>query len=481
MEGIDVLEDSTLLALEEGMRVDTASLSCQAGYLPIPLACVPAEGLRELHVYLRSEGAYCLYACDGGSFTEVDRQRLLNNSVVTVYVPVRDHQRYYRAMENSLVEIVAEPSLQRERKAEIFYSTALELANDLLAGPPSSDTVARGRKVGTCLVDMIMQDHAAFSSLFDVSNHDFYTATHMINVCMYSVALAQKMGLDNKQLLRELGIGALLHDIGKVFVPSEILNTTGRLSPEQYEITKTHVARGYEHLKSLSAISMDALAAVVEHHERLDGKGYPNGLSGSQLSQMGLIVAVGDTFDAMTSVRPYRDNSFSIEQALKALDDEAQTRYDADAVRAMTELINSEIVESIPDIDGHGASGGRLLRKQPVRQQRRRHERHYFRTRLTVRQAKRCGEKVCLMRPEQLVSHNISRSGIAFLSPHSFELDTSLFLRFRGCSKGEERAVMAVVIRNHHHDNGWHTVGAQFHEVQNDSVVDSIRSSGSTD
>ena len=103
-----------------------------------------------------------------------------------------------------------------------------------------------------------------------------------------------------------------------------------------------------------------------------------------------------------------------------------------------------------------------------------------FRTRFTVCQAKRSGGKLCLMRPEQLVSHNISRAGIGFLSPHPFELDASLFLRFRDCRTEEVRTLMAVVIRNQCHDNGWHTVGAQFREVQDECVVSSIRSGTST-
>ena len=158
-------------------------ICCQAGYLPVPLHCVPAESLAGLKIYLPGKGGYSLYSSVNLCFDSEDSRRLLESGVEFVYVSVKDHQAYYRTMENAIETIVADPDFQKEKKAEILYATSMELSNQLLAGPPGKEEVARTANLARATVQLIMNDKGAFGRLYEVFNHDFYTATHMVNVC----------------------------------------------------------------------------------------------------------------------------------------------------------------------------------------------------------------------------------------------------------------------------------------------------------
>lgn len=143
-------------------------------------------------------------------------------------------------------------------------------------------------------------------NMHDIKIFDDYTFFHSTNVTVLSLVLGFALGL-NKQALLDLGMAALLHDIGKVFVSKDILNKNAGLSDTEFEEIKTHSTKGYEHLKNVLSISPKAYVGVLQHHEKFDGRGYPQGLSGKDISLFGRIIAITDVYDALTSDRPYRE------------------------------------------------------------------------------------------------------------------------------------------------------------------------------
>ena len=133
---------------------------------------------------------------------------------------------------------------------------------------------------------------------------DSYTFTHSLNVSKYAVILAEALGM-NATDVEIVRIAGLLHDIGKISIPEHILQKTSRLEPEEYAIMKTHVENSTKMIRYLP--NMDyVIPAVVGHHERYDGKGYPDGLAGEAIPLYARIIAVADAYDAMTSNRSYR-------------------------------------------------------------------------------------------------------------------------------------------------------------------------------
>jgi len=142
--------------------------------------------------------------------------------------------------------------------------------------------------------------------LTQLKNKDEYTAIHSLNVCVLSLTFGRALGLAKTEL-NELGLGALLHDIGKMQVPLEILNKPGELTPEEFEIMKTHPSKGYELLKKEDNLSAEVLNIVKSHHERLSGSGYPDSLLEQNISYYTKIVSITDVYDAITSDRVYND------------------------------------------------------------------------------------------------------------------------------------------------------------------------------
>jgi HD-GYP domain-containing protein (c-di-GMP phosphodiesterase class II) len=152
-------------------------------------------------------------------------------------------------------------------------------------------------------------------------------------VSRFSVAIAQRLGLDDAEV-EKIRISALLHDVGKIGIDDKILKKPAALTDEEFEVMKKHPQKGYKIMSQIPAMK-EFLAGMYMHHEMVDGKGYPQGLKGDQIPLMGKIVAVADTFDAMTTDRPYQ-KAMKFEDAVARIESFVNTRYDADVVAAFT-------------------------------------------------------------------------------------------------------------------------------------------------
>jgi putative nucleotidyltransferase with HDIG domain len=119
------------------------------------------------------------------------------------------------------------------------------------------------------------------------------------------VGLAVQIGLDKERIIR-LGLGAILHDIGKTQIPHEIVNKQGKLTDTEYNVIKQHVVRGYEILKEQKEVPEASLIAVLQHHEKLSGRGYPFGIKGKDIKLFGRITSIADCYDSLTTRRPYK-------------------------------------------------------------------------------------------------------------------------------------------------------------------------------
>ncbi len=155
------------------------------------------------------------------------------------------------------------------------------------------------------IVDEILQNRKVMVNIVDLRTYDDYTFSHCLNVAVLSVVLGTVMKLDRASL-QELAMGAMVHDIGKIFIEKSILNKNGKLTAEEFEIVKGHVIKGFEYLKNSNDLTENALKTVLEHHEKFGGGGYPGGISGKDIHIFGRISAVADVYDALTSNRPYR-------------------------------------------------------------------------------------------------------------------------------------------------------------------------------
>ncbi|MGQ0628889.1 MAG: HD-GYP domain-containing protein [Phycisphaerales bacterium] len=178
-----------------------------------------------------------------------------------------------------------------------------------------------------------MDDFAVARVVREIEDKDHSTAAHTWRVVLYTMALAERAGVASA-VVERLIRGAALHDIGKLDVPAAILQKPGALTPEEFSIIKTHAALGHARLEAAGETDPLLLALVRNHHERMDGTGYPDGLAGESVPLAARYFAVIDAFDAMTSLRPYRRETGvrAAEHAFEELHSHRDTWYCGEAV-----------------------------------------------------------------------------------------------------------------------------------------------------
>lgn len=187
------------------------------------------------------------------------------------------------------------------------------------------------------IVDEISSAKNVLVSLVDIKSMDNYTYEHSVNVTVLSLVLGAELRL-SKNDLYDLAIGAMLHDIGKAFLPKDILLKKEKLTDEEYALAKEHTTRGYNYLKELYSIPGPARIIALQHHERVDGAGYPSGMMGSKISKLAKIIAITDTYDAMTSDKPYK-KAVPPQEAIEYIMGSAGTHFDFDLAQTFVRKV----------------------------------------------------------------------------------------------------------------------------------------------
>ncbi|MFF5995917.1 HD-GYP domain-containing protein [Lysinibacillus sp. KU-BSD001] len=167
----------------------------------------------------------------------------------------------------------------------------------------------QSKAIGTIVEDLlssILDSEEILTVLTDAYLYDEYLYQHSFQVTLYSLAIAKEMGYSYEDL-RLIGIGAMLHDVGKLLIPTDVLLKPGRLTNEEFEVMKNHARYGFDLLRNLHSVSLLVAHCAFQHHERIDGSGYPRGLVDFEIHPFAKIIGVADVFDAVTSNRVYRE------------------------------------------------------------------------------------------------------------------------------------------------------------------------------
>lgn len=217
-----------------------------------------------------------------------------------------------RLQSNSVSEIFVDDgfSIEVEVRDAVCEQTGLEaklLFNKITESNTFSKVLKtiRIKKGIYSIIDELLSNRSVLANLSTIKLGDNYTFEHSVNVCALSLMIGANLDYDTHQL-RDLGMGALLHDIGKLRIPEEILQKPSQLTVEEFEEIKKHTLYGYEILNNNKNISSVSAGIALGHHERIDGSGYPYQLRGGYIHRYARIVAVADVFDALTSDRVYR-------------------------------------------------------------------------------------------------------------------------------------------------------------------------------
>lgn len=170
----------------------------------------------------------------------------------------------------------------------------------------NESTLKQIENISEKLVDNIYKDEEISVSISDLQTYDLNTYLHSVSVAVISIAIGTALSLTKKELCK-LGVCGLLHDIGKIEIPIEIINKPSKLTKEEFEIVKNHAQLGGKYVMDHRYVSNDIYEGIISHHEKYNGTGYPNALKSDEIPLFGRIISVADVYDALTGNRPYRN------------------------------------------------------------------------------------------------------------------------------------------------------------------------------
>jgi putative nucleotidyltransferase with HDIG domain len=328
----------TLASLHEAMKsvaVGIVGEDLVVGDIPVARA---AETMGELMKRLRHLGIERIVIDRGVQETEVEQLvETIAKAEGRAQTEVLSNLPHIRVGRLDLEEQVtaSKGDIATFRK---LYDDAVKVAGDLWEsatseGKPDADAA---REMVDSLAQAVAQNRTALLSLTALKNYDNYTFTHMVNVSILTMGQARGVGIDGP-LLREFGLAALMHDIGKVKTPNEILNKPGKLTDDEYTILKKHTVDGAEILRKTPEMPTLAPIVAFEHHLRADGTGYPAAVR-PQLNLGTTLCGIADVYDAMRSQRVYQP-AFPTDRILAVLQRNDGKQFDQNLVRRFVQLV----------------------------------------------------------------------------------------------------------------------------------------------
>jgi HD-GYP domain-containing protein (c-di-GMP phosphodiesterase class II) len=263
--------------------------------------------------------------------------------------------------QNKILHVYVEPPylydefIGNEREAVKLFFLGISHLKDLFEKFKKGETLPINvtRRLMHSLFNHIVSNEAFTLGLTTIKNFDDYTLNHSLNVCVLSIALGRRLGLDKNELT-DLGISAFFHDYGKMEIPKEILDKPGKLEQSERALVETHPQLGAEkllRLKEKSAVPVGAINVAMEHHIKEDLNGYPLYQKKKNISFFSKIVKVCDVFDALTTQRPYRDHTYTREEALEIIIGDPGAGFDPIILKVFAQMLGLHPVGSLVLLD----------------------------------------------------------------------------------------------------------------------------------
>ncbi len=318
--------------------VDTAK---RQKFLPVPLAllCLTDELPVDVYWCLYPGAEPILLRSHSVEVADDEFPKLLESGVETVYIPRDQGDIFQKHLQANVQNILNNADIPMAQRMSFLSTTGRTTLQEVFRADNLDKTLESVSVLSEHMTSFIAQNEVVASELFDVLQHDYHTYTHSFNVASYAMLLAMDLGFRDEETLHQISMGGLLHDLGKLRIPNQILTKKGRLTELDWQTIQRHPTDGFTALAEREDLSFDQLMIVYQHHEKLDGSGYPVGIGGEEIHVLARICSVVDIFEALTSNRPYRNPS-STKEALEILDQLAtNNKLDRDMVQCWKALM----------------------------------------------------------------------------------------------------------------------------------------------
>jgi HD-GYP domain-containing protein (c-di-GMP phosphodiesterase class II) len=279
-----------------------------AEFLPVPLALVQPGTAPPAPLYLRvgASDAFTLYCAAHTEFDGEARRRLLEHGVQVLYLRVQDAGAHSEYVEQNLAAIIRDDLLPPGEASRLVYETSSRVVQQVFEDPRSGKGIARVAPVVHAAVTSIMRNADALWEITDLASHDYQAYTHSVHVSVLLVAFSLNvLGIEDVDELECIGFGGMLHDLGKSLIPADILNKPGPLTDEEFGRVREHPLTGLSLVELHRELEATEAAVIRSHHERPDGRGYPDGLRHRDIPEPARAAKVIDCYDAMTTERPH--------------------------------------------------------------------------------------------------------------------------------------------------------------------------------
>ncbi len=274
-------------------------------YTPIIIESLIFGKNSDYPLYIKSGENFILYRSKALVFSQNDALRLKNNGVDNLYIELKDKEKYDNDILEHIETIIKSNDTNFEEKAVKIYIYSKVYAEYVVTTGNLRENQENVKKSIETTIEYLLMSEFAFMNLLNLSSYDYNEVGHGMNVSIYSMALANRLGFSNKISLYEIGLSGLTHDIGKLKIPKELLSKNDLSEREAHEIQK-HPIYSKEILTANGIDNDNIINGVLEHHEASDGTGYPFGKMEEDISTYGKILIITNSFDSLTRNRLYR-------------------------------------------------------------------------------------------------------------------------------------------------------------------------------
>jgi putative nucleotidyltransferase with HDIG domain len=275
--------------------------------------------------YIRSKANINKLKSNGITHLTIDLNKQKKEEKVKETPPITTESKQ---VDNTKKAVTSTSLDQEMKKACALYNNAKGFQKKMLHNLTEHETinVTEAKECTDAIVDSIFRNQDALACMSRLRIKDEYLVEHSLNVSILISLFAKHLNFD-REIIEQLALGAFLHDIGKVLIPPQVLQKPGKLTAAEFDIIKSHVQLGIDVLKECPDLPQDVIEIVYQHHERLDGSGYPRQLAAKEISEFGRMIAIVDSYDAMTAERVYKAGMHPI-KAFKILIKDSPKSYD---------------------------------------------------------------------------------------------------------------------------------------------------------
>lgn len=304
------MNDGAIITTEDVTRLTSREQTAGGGppvYVPVSVGVIQPGSVPPVDLFVRiSPDHYTLHHAAHTEFDEQARKDLVERNIENLYIRKDHEDGYSDYVEDSIDAILRDDLLTQKEACSLLYQSSSQVMADLFNNPRSRRNVRRAERMVRTTVESIMNNPDALWQVMAVASRDYHTCTHSVNVCMFLVASSSALlGIDGQKELEQIGMGGMLHDVGKSMIPDEILGKPGKLSAEEFARVREHPRHGLELVADSPSLNGAGRSIIHHHHESCDASGYPDGLAGDRIRPVARLAKLVDVYDALTTDRCY--------------------------------------------------------------------------------------------------------------------------------------------------------------------------------